>query len=88
MIWALLSFYVNLLSQTLLAGHYREELIIDDEHPHYRRFTKHYLKKRGLVKNCWIAAGLLALIFPLPHIAVTLTLLTTFVSFSILDETE
>ncbi len=88
MLWQLIRFYMHLFNQYLLAEHFHEELVIDEKHPHYRRFSKRYQKKRDMVKNCWIGAGLIALVFPLLHVAFTLTLLTTFVSFSILDETE
>jgi hypothetical protein len=91
MLWiinSIIQFYGNLLSQYLLAEYYREELILDENHPHYRRFSKDYQKKRGIVKNFWIGASLIALIFPVLHVALSLMLITTFVSFSILDETE
>ncbi len=88
MLSALISFYLNLWYQYLLSGYYNQELIVDSEHPHYRRFTARYKKKKSLVKSIWIGVGLITLLFPLLHVVFSLTLLTTFVSFSILDETQ
>ncbi|MEO0442786.1 MAG: hypothetical protein AAFZ92_03460 [Pseudomonadota bacterium] len=89
MIRALLAFYLRLLcdalsGQTMPSG----LLMVDEEHSHYRRFTKRYKRKQSLVKNYWIGAGLIGLMFPVLHVLIVLSLATTFVSFSILDETE
>ena len=88
MLWALITFYCSLVEHYLISGHYRAELIIDDQHPHYRRFSKRYKRKQGVVKNIWIGAGLITLVFPFPHVAVALSLITTFLSFCLLDETK
>lgn len=59
----------------------------DPSHSHGRRFTPCYRKKKDLVRVVWIGSGLKMLAFPvMPFIAV-LSLLTTFLSFGILDET-
>lgn len=84
----LIQFHLHLMTYYLISGHYREELIVDDTHPHYRRFTVQYKKKRSMVKNFWIGAGLITLAFPLLHIAFILALLTTLISFCLLDETS
>lgn len=60
----------------------------DRHHPHRRRFTKGYRRKRGIVKNVWIASGLVMAIQASPAIIVALALGTTFLSFVILDETR
>lgn len=60
----------------------------DCDHPHRRRFTAVYRRKRGIVKNVWIASGLVMAIQASPAIIVALTLGTTFLSFVILDETH
>lgn len=52
-----------------------------------RRHTAKYKRKQSLVKSIWITSGLIMLTNPvLPFIA-ALSLLTTFLSFVILDET-
>jgi hypothetical protein len=52
-----------------------------------RRRTAKYKRKQSLVKSIWITSGLIMLTNPvLPFIA-ALSLLTTFLSFVILDET-
>lgn len=76
----------------LLSHLYSQEFIYLEgphiSHHHYRRFSKRYKKKQGLVKNIWIGVGLFAIIFPFLPLIMVLTLSTTFVSFTILDETE
>ncbi len=59
----------------------------DAEHPHRRRFTRAYRRKRGIVKNIWICSGLVMVSTASPALIVTLSLGTTFLSFLILDET-
>ncbi len=87
MLWGLIQFQLHLFMQFFRAGYYRDEFIIDDTHPHYRRFSKKYKKKQGIVKNFWIIAGLITLAFPLPQVAVVIFAITTCVSFCLLDET-
>lgn len=59
-----------------------------DPHHFYRRtFTKKHQAKKNLVRNVWIAAGLLMLVNPVMHIALLIALPTTLLSFVILDET-
>ena len=60
----------------------------DPNHPYKRLFTERYLAKKRIVKGIWIASGLLMLSFPLLPFVVTLGLFTTFLSFSILDESR
>lgn len=60
----------------------------DRGHPHRRRFTRGYRRKRGIVKNLWIASGLVMAIQASPAIILALALGTTFLSFVILDETN
>ena len=57
-------------------------------HPYQRMLTKSYLEKKKIVRSIWIAAGLLMVGFPLPPFIVTLALFTTFLSFTILDESR
>lgn len=59
----------------------------DPNHSHGRRLTVAYRKKQGIVKNLWIASGLLMLVISTLPYLVTATMLTTFISFVILDET-
>jgi len=87
-----LHFYIKLWPHYLLSHIYREEFIINGEyhqnHHHYRRFSKRYQKKQSIVKNFWIGAGLITIIFPIMPLMVVLLIFTTFLSFSFLDETE
>jgi hypothetical protein len=59
----------------------------DEDHPHRRRFTPGYRRKRGIVKNVWIGSALVMILQP-PAIVVAMVLGTTFLSFVILDETS
>ncbi len=45
-----------------------------------------YQAKKRIVKGIWIASGLMMLAYPLLPFIVTLGLFTTFLSFTILDE--
>lgn len=56
------------------------------QHPHLRRYTRKYGQKKRIVRDVWIVSGLLMISLPLSMIAV-LALGTTFVAFTILDET-
>ncbi|WP_323844387.1 hypothetical protein [Microbulbifer magnicolonia] len=57
----------------------------DDSHT--RRYSQRYRLKRSWVKNLWIATSLLMLCFPLLPFVLAIGLLTSFLSFAILDET-
>lgn len=59
----------------------------DSRHPHRRRYTASYRRKRGICKNIWIGSGLLMLLNATPEVIIALGLGTTFLSFMILDET-
>ncbi len=56
------------------------------EHPHWRRATSKYRRKKSRVMNLWIGSGLIMLFLSLPGV-IALGLLTTFLSFAVLDET-
>jgi len=58
----------------------------DHHHPRQRLLSKNYKAKKRIVRGIWIATGLLMIGFPLPPFMVTLGLFTTFLSFTILDE--
>jgi hypothetical protein len=60
----------------------------DGEHPHRRRFTAAYRRKRGLVKNVWMVSGLVMALQGSLAVVLVMTLGTTFLSFVILDETD
>lgn len=57
------------------------------DHPHWRRFTTKYRRKRSIVKSVWIASGLVMILQASPVMMVAMALGTTFLSFVILDET-
>jgi len=54
---------------------------------HARRSHPRYRAKRRIVKDVWIGSGTLMILFPEPAAVAAMALLTTFVSFMILDET-
>lgn len=60
----------------------------DHEHPHRRRFTRRYKRKQGIVKNIWIASGVVMIIQASPAIIFAMALGTAFLAFVILDETQ
>ncbi len=86
---ALFRFYWELINSFIAP--YRPDLLTLNEsaenHPHYRRFTKRYMRKRGLVKSLWIVAGVIFLINPVIQLIAVVALFTTCLSFAILDET-
>ncbi len=53
-----------------------------------RRASPRYRAKRGMVRDMWIAIGVLMLLIPHPAAVGALALLATFISFMILDETH
>lgn len=59
----------------------------DHLHPHRRRFTARYRRKQGIVKNIWIASGILMIVQGSVALTLALVLGTTFLAFMILDET-
>jgi ubiquinone biosynthesis protein COQ9 len=60
----------------------------DECHPHRRRFTSTYRRKRGIVKSVWICSGIVMACQASLVLIITLTLGTTFLSFVILDESQ
>ena len=54
-------------------------------HPSWRRWTRRYAAKQRIVRQVWIASGLLMLALPLGG-QLALALPTVFLSFAILDE--
>ena len=61
--------------------------VADHNHPHWRRYTASYRRKRGICKNIWICSGLVMCLQATPEVIIGLGLGTTFLSFMILDET-
>jgi len=60
----------------------------DQSHPHKRRFTAGYRRKQNIVRNVWIASGLVMILQATPAFILAIALGTTFLSFLILDETS
>lgn len=60
----------------------------DRDHPHKRRFTPGYRRKKDIVRNVWIASGLVMIVQASPALILAMALGTTFLSFVILDETH
>jgi hypothetical protein len=71
-----------------LVPDWAEDRSPDHEHPHRRRFTASYRRKRGIVKNVWIGSGLLMIALGSPPAILGIALGTVFLSFMILDETR
>ena len=59
----------------------------DRHHPHWRRYTASYRRKRSICKSIWICSGLVMCLQATPEVIIGLGLGTTFLSFMILDET-
>lgn len=82
MLLVLIRFYCTLVVRFYLP---RESEIrftsTDDWH------SRRYRLKRSWVKNLWIGTSLLMLCFPLLPFVLAVGLLTSFLSFAILDET-
>ncbi len=87
MLKAFILFYLRLFRESVCPPRKRR-VEPDPAHFHRRRFTRKYIRKRGIVKNLWISAGILMLSFPLLPFIAGLSLFMTFVSFLILDETS
>ncbi len=58
----------------------------DKRHFYRRTLCVEYQKKKSMVKNFWIAAGVVVLIQPLLHVVLVVAMFTTFISFMYLDE--
>ena len=58
---------------------------IDIQAAHKRRLAPQYQAKKRKVRTVWIVAGLVMLIYPDLPFVIIVTLLTTFLSFGILD---
>ncbi len=59
-----------------------------DLHPSWRRYTKKYVKKKGLVRDLWLGVGGGVLLFSnSAGIIVVICLATTLLSFVVLGET-
>ena len=86
MLIALIRFYCTLLVRTFLPR--ESEICLPDPGDHHsRRYTRSYRLKKSWVKNLWIGTSLLMLCFPLLPFVLAIGLLTSFLSFAILDET-
>ncbi len=88
MLKAWLEFYWGLYRQYTWQPIWLDVRSPDEYHFHRRRFTRKYRNKQRIVRSLWFSMSLVVLAFPLMHFAVFVSLLTTFVSFCILDETE
>lgn len=86
MLLALIRFYCTLLVRFFLPRE-SEMCIPSAEDSHTRRYSHRYRLKRNRVKNLWIGTSLLMLCFPLLPFVLVISLLTSFLSFAILDET-
>ena len=77
---------LRLLQRYIMPCWYGDETP-DASHPHRRRLTAAYRRRRELVKWLWIGSGLVMLLaHAAPHYVLALALSTAFLSFMILDE--
>lgn len=76
------------LLERLLLPDWRQHKYPDPSHPWRRSFTPRYQRKKKIVVWLWYACALGILLLSTLAGMVVLLLLTTFLSFSILDETE
>ncbi|MGY8871802.1 MAG: hypothetical protein ACKVJE_15295 [Pseudomonadales bacterium] len=60
----------------------------DSQHFYRRQFTKSYQRKRLIVRRLWVCSAFLVLLFPTMAFASIVVLLSTFLSFCLLDETN
>ncbi len=60
----------------------------DRGHFHRRRFTLAHRAKRRLVRDLWLGSGCVMLLNPVLPFMLALGLATTFLAFTILDETD
>ncbi len=65
---------------------FRAAIKYDAGHPLARLQSRQYRAKKSLVHKLWVTAGLIMLLFPQAYFMVTLGLFTTFLAFTILDE--
>lgn len=76
---------LQMIGHRLLPAHLADRRP-DPLSPHRRRFTPEYLRKRQRVKQLWMGAGLLVLLQPTITTLLIVGITTTFVAFTILDE--
>ena len=84
----LIRLYLECWQNTLLSHYHSCEFIVDHHHPHYRRYTRHYSRKRSALKQCWFVAGVFVVFFPFAAVFAVALLIGIFASFCVLDETE
>ncbi|WP_028470732.1 hypothetical protein [Neptunomonas japonica] len=60
----------------------------DSQHFYRRQFTKSYQRKRIIVRRLWVCSAFLILLFPTMVFASIVGLMSTFLSFCLLDETN
>ena len=70
----------------LLMPHWHKGVRADSRHAFGRTLTRDYLRRREMVKNFWVVAGLMMVVQPLLPWVVWVSLFTTFMSFMYLDE--
>ena len=84
--------YLVFLFELLLSTNFKP-IWLDHHHPqhdhfHRRRFTRKYQQKQRIVRSLWFSVLLVMLAFPILWFVIAAAMFTTFVSFTILDETE
>lgn len=87
MLKSIVVFYWKLWQQLTWQPPWLLSEIPSRSHFHRRRLTRVYRKKQRLVRALWFGALLVMLALPILPLVVAISLFTTFISFSILDET-
>ncbi len=87
MLKSIVVFYWKLWQQLTWQPAWLLSEIPSKRHFHRRRLTEVYRKKQRLVRSLWFSALMIMLALPALPLVVAISLFTTFVSFSILDET-
>ena len=78
--------YLVEFSLSLLLPQWMHDQQPDEQHFYRRMFTKKHQKKRSAVKLLWIAMCCIWLVFPYPFLVISSGLFTTFLAFSLMDE--
>ena len=72
----------------LMAPAWMRDRTPDENHFYRRLFTVKHRAKKARARQLWIAVLLFLLLFPYPPLIVAMLLFTTFLTFSLLDESN
>ncbi len=81
--------FIFLWFTTCILTSWRQKILhnqIDRGISNSRLLSDRHQRKRSVVKNFWIVAGLLMMLQPVLHVVLVVGMFTTFLSFMYLDE--